>query len=76
MAVFGIAAVFVGGVLLFNPFAARTLALLVGLALVNGGCLEIASGWDSDRRASAMLLGAVLVVGGFVGAFPGSRSQV
>jgi uncharacterized membrane protein HdeD (DUF308 family) len=74
MAVFGVAAVLVGGVLLFNPFAAaRTLALLVGLALVIGGCLEIALGWDSDRRGPAILLGAVLVVGGLLAAFwPGA----
>jgi uncharacterized membrane protein HdeD (DUF308 family) len=70
MAVFGGAAVLVGGVLLFNPVAAaRTLALLIGLALVIGGCLEMASGWDSDRRAPGLLLGAVLVVGGLLAAF-------
>jgi uncharacterized membrane protein HdeD (DUF308 family) len=70
LAVFGGAAVVVGGVLLFNPVAAaRTLALLVGIALVIGGCLEIASAWDSDRRAPGLLLGAVLVVGGLLAAF-------
>jgi uncharacterized membrane protein HdeD (DUF308 family) len=70
MAVFGLAAVVVGVVLLFNPVAAaRTLALLVGLALVIGGCLEIALGWDSDRRGPAIVLGAVLVVGGLLAAF-------
>jgi len=69
-AVFGVAAVLVGGVLLFNPFAAvRTLALLVGLALVIGGCLEVALGWDSGHRARAIVLGAVLVVGGLLAAF-------
>jgi uncharacterized membrane protein HdeD (DUF308 family) len=72
--VFGIGAVVVGGVLLFNPFvAARTLALLVGLALVVGGCLEISLGWNSDRRAMAVLPGVVLVVGGLLAAFwPGA----
>jgi uncharacterized membrane protein HdeD (DUF308 family) len=70
MALFGGAAVIVGGVLLVNPFAAvRTLALLLGLSLVIAGCLEIALGWDSGRRASAMLLGAVLIVGGLLAAF-------
>jgi uncharacterized membrane protein HdeD (DUF308 family) len=70
MALFGGAAVIVGGVLLFNPFAAvRTLALLVGLSLVIGGCLEIALGWESGRRASAILLGAVLIAGGLLAAF-------
>jgi uncharacterized membrane protein HdeD (DUF308 family) len=70
MALFGGAAVIVGGILLFNPFAAvRTLALLIGLALVIGGCLEIALGWESGRRASAILLGAVLIAGGLLAAF-------
>src|SRR5688500_17300836 len=70
MALFGGAAVVVGGFLLFNPFAAvRTLALLLGLSLVIGGCLEIALGWESGRRASGILLGAVLIVGGLLAAF-------
>jgi uncharacterized membrane protein HdeD (DUF308 family) len=70
LAVFGGAAVIVGGVLLFNPFAAvRTLALLLGLSLVIGGCLEIALGWESGRRVSAIVLGAVLIVGGLLAAF-------
>jgi uncharacterized membrane protein HdeD (DUF308 family) len=70
MAVFGVAAVLVGGFLLFNPFAAaRTLALLLGLALVIGGCLEISLSWDSDRRAPGIVLGAILVVGGLLAVF-------
>jgi uncharacterized membrane protein HdeD (DUF308 family) len=70
MALFGIAAVGVGIFLLLNPFAAvRTLAWLLGLSLVIGGCLEIAAGWESGRRASAVLLGAVLIVGGLLAAF-------
>jgi uncharacterized membrane protein HdeD (DUF308 family) len=70
MGLFGGAAVVVGGVLLFNPAAAaRTLALLLGLALVVGGCLEIALGWDTDRRVLTTVLGAVLVVGGLLAAF-------
>jgi uncharacterized membrane protein HdeD (DUF308 family) len=70
LALFGGAAVIVGGILLFNPFAAvRTLALLLGLSLVIGGCLEIALGWESGRRVSAILLGAVLIVGGLLAAF-------
>jgi uncharacterized membrane protein HdeD (DUF308 family) len=74
MAVLGGAAVVLGGVLLFNPYAAaRTLALLVGLALVIGGLLEIAAGWDSDHRVSGTVLGAILVVGGLLAAFwPGA----
>jgi uncharacterized membrane protein HdeD (DUF308 family) len=70
MAVFGGAAVIVGGVLLFNPYAAvRTLALLLGLALVISGCMEIALGWDSGRRGSSLVLGGVLVLGGLLAAF-------
>ena len=65
--VLGAATVVVGVVLLFNPVAAaRTLALLIGLAFVLGGLLEIAAGWESDRRALSIVLGAVLVVGGLV----------
>jgi uncharacterized membrane protein HdeD (DUF308 family) len=70
MIVFGVVAVGVGLFLLFNPFAAvRTLALLLGLSLVVGGCLEIAAGWDSSRRAASLILGGVLVVGGVLCAF-------
>ena len=70
MAVFGGAAVLLGIFLLFNPFAAvRTLALLVGLALVISGVLEIALGWESGRRASSFVLGAILVIGGLLAAF-------
>jgi uncharacterized membrane protein HdeD (DUF308 family) len=70
LAVFGVAVVVVGGFLLFNPYeAARTLALLIGLALLVGGCLEIALAWGSGRRGLAILPGAVLVVGGLVTAF-------
>jgi uncharacterized membrane protein HdeD (DUF308 family) len=70
LAVFGLAALAIGVVLLFNPYAAvRTLALLLGLALVIGGCMEIAVGWDSGRRASSLVLGAVLIIGGLLAAF-------
>jgi uncharacterized membrane protein HdeD (DUF308 family) len=70
MAVFGVAALVVGGVLLVNPYAAvRTLALLLGLALVISGCMEIALGWDSGRRASSLVLGAILIIGGLLAAF-------
>ena len=59
-----------GGVLLLNPYAAvRTLALLLGLALVIGGGMEIALGWDSGRRGPSLVLGAVLVLGGLLVAF-------
>jgi len=43
--------------------------LLLGLSLVIAGCLEVALGWESGRRASAILLGAVLIVGGVLAAF-------
>ena len=70
MLLFGVLAVGVGIFLLLNPFAAvRTLALLLGLSLVVGGCLEIAAGWESRRRASSLVLGAVLIVGGLLVAF-------
>jgi uncharacterized membrane protein HdeD (DUF308 family) len=74
MAVFGGAAVLLGVFLLFNPFAAvRTLALLLGLALVIGGVMEIALGWESGRRAPSFVLGAILVIGGLLAAFwPGA----
>src|SRR5215213_7739704 len=70
MAVFGGAAVLLGIFLLFNPFAAvRTLALLLGLALVISGVMEIALGWDSGKRGSSSVLGAVLIIGGLLAAF-------
>ena len=69
--VLGVAALVIGIVLLFNPVAAaRTLALLVGLSFVIGGFLEIAAGWDAERRRwGSVALGAVLVVGGALAAF-------
>jgi uncharacterized membrane protein HdeD (DUF308 family) len=69
----GGAALVVGVVLLFNPVAAaRTLALLLGLALVIGGLLEMAVGWDARRRWVSVVLGAVLVIGGVLAAvWPG-----
>ncbi|MGY1707457.1 HdeD family acid-resistance protein [Geodermatophilus sp. SYSU D00697] len=70
----GLAVAAVGIALLLNPVAAaRSLALLVGLAFVLGGLLEIAVGWDSGRhRAGSLVLGAVLVVGGVLAAvWPG-----
>ena len=70
MAVLGGAAVLLGIFLLFNPFAAvRTLALLLGLALVISGIMEIALGWESGKRVSSLVLGAILVVGGVLAAF-------
>jgi uncharacterized membrane protein HdeD (DUF308 family) len=64
----GLATVVVGVVLLFNPVAAaRTLALLLGLAFVIGGLLEIAVGWDKGkRRWMSLVLGGILVVGGIL----------
>jgi uncharacterized membrane protein HdeD (DUF308 family) len=70
----GVAAVVVGIVLLFNPVAAaRTLALLLGLALLIGGMLEIAVGWGAEkRRWASFAVGAVLVIGGILAAaWPG-----
>jgi uncharacterized membrane protein HdeD (DUF308 family) len=71
--VLGAATLVVGVVLLFNPVAAaHTLALLIGLAFVIGGMLELAIGWDSPHRWGAFILGAILVVGGVVAAlWPG-----
>jgi uncharacterized membrane protein HdeD (DUF308 family) len=70
IAVLGAAAVVVGIVLTFNPFVAvRTLGLLLGLALVITGCLEIAVDWDSGHRGRGVVLGGVLVVGGLLAAF-------
>lgn len=70
LGVFGVAVVAVGAFLLFNPFAAaRTLALLIGLALFIGGCLEIAVAWGSNKRALAVLPGVLLVIGGLAAAF-------
>ena len=70
----GLLVAVVGIVLLFNPVAAaRSLALLLGLAFVMGGLLEAAVGWGADRhRWASVLLGAVLVVGGILAAaWPG-----
>jgi uncharacterized membrane protein HdeD (DUF308 family) len=62
----GVATLLLGVVLLIDPVAAaRTLALLLGLAFVVGGLLEIASGWDAEkRRWGSFALGSVLVIGG------------
>jgi uncharacterized membrane protein HdeD (DUF308 family) len=67
-AVIGVATVVIGVVLLFNPVAAaRTLALLIGLAFVVGGLLEIAVGWAAEkRRWLTVALGAILVIGGIL----------
>ena len=66
-ALVGLATVIVGVVLLFNPVgAARTLALLLGLAFILGGLLEIAVGWDSRSRWGSVVLGGILVAGGIL----------
>jgi uncharacterized membrane protein HdeD (DUF308 family) len=70
----GLATLIVGVVLLFNPVAAaRSLALLLGLAFVIGGMLEIAVGWDAEkRRWGSFALGAILIIGGVLAAvWPG-----
>jgi len=71
LVVLGVAALVVGVVLLLNPdVAARTLALLIGLGLVVGGCLEIAGREATgSSRAGSLVAGVVLVVGGLVAAF-------
>ena len=72
--VLGLAALVVGVVLLFNPVAAaRSLALLLGLSFIVGGLLEIAVGWDAEkRRGASIALGAVLVIAGVLAAvWPG-----
>ena len=70
----GLAALVIGIVLLFNPVAAaRSLALLLGLSFIVGGLLEIAVGWDAEkRRGASIVLGAVLVIAGVLAAaWPG-----
>lgn len=63
--VLGLAVLVVGIVLLFDPVkAAHALALLIGLGFVLGGLLEMAVGWASGHRTTALVLGGVLVVGG------------
>ena len=70
LGVLGLAVVVVGGILVFNPYAAaRTLALFIGLALLIGGCLELAVAWGSDRRGLAVIPGVLLVIGGLATAF-------
>lgn len=68
----GVGAVVVGLFLLFHPYsAARTLAVLIGLALIVGGLLEMTGGWlaPAERRWSAVVEGLVLVIGGVLAAF-------
>ena len=65
--VVGAATVVVGVVLLFNPvLAVHALALLIGGALVLGGLLELAVGWNGRHRGFAVVLAAILVIGGVV----------
>lgn len=65
----GAATVVLGIVLLFNPTsAAHLLAVLIGIAFMIGGVLEIAVGWTVGSRLAATVLGAVLIVGGVVAA--------
>ena len=72
--VLGLAALVVGIVLLVHPVtAAHALALLVGLAFVVAGLLEVAVGWTSGRRIATLVLGALLVVAGILAAaWPGA----
>src|SRR3569833_692071 len=71
LAVLGAVALVVGVVLLLNPdVAAHTLALLIGLGLVAGGCLEIAGREATgSSRVGSLVVGLILVVGGVVAAF-------
>ncbi|MGY1753492.1 HdeD family acid-resistance protein [Blastococcus sp. SYSU D01042] len=65
VALLGLATFVLGVVLLANPVrAANALALLVGIAFVVGGLLEIAVGWDVGPRWAAVVLGGILVGGG------------
>jgi uncharacterized membrane protein HdeD (DUF308 family) len=67
VSVIGLATIVVGIVLLFNPVAAaHTLALLLGLAFVLGGLLEIGIGWESGSRMGSVVLGGILIVGGLL----------
>ena len=67
--VLGAATMVIGVVLLFNPVAAaRTLAVLIGVALIIGGLLELAVGWHAGHRWSALVLGAVLAICGVLAA--------
>lgn len=74
VAALGLATFVAGVVLLFNPVAAaKSLALLVGLAFILGGLLEIAAGWETRLRWAAVVLGAVLIGGGLLAiAWPGA----
>jgi len=66
----GLATIVVGVVLLFNPVAAaHTLALLIGLAFVLGGLLEMGLGWESRSRGGSVVLGGILIVAGLLAMF-------
>ena len=65
--VFGVAAILLGGFLLFNPYDAAS--VLVGVALLVGGCVDIAQGWGSDGRSTSALPGVLLVIGGLIALF-------
>jgi uncharacterized membrane protein HdeD (DUF308 family) len=71
LAVLGAVALVVGVALLLNPdVAAHTLALLIGLGLVVGGCLEIAGREATgSSRVGSVVVGAILIVGGLIAAF-------
>jgi uncharacterized membrane protein HdeD (DUF308 family) len=71
LVVLGVAVLVVGVVLLLNPdVAAHTLALLIGLGLVLGGCLEIAGREATgSSRVGSVVVGAILIVGGLIAAF-------
>ncbi len=65
----GLAAIVIGIVLLLNPVTAvRSLALLISLALVVGGLLEMVSSRYRHRWVGPAL-GVVLILGGFVAVF-------
>src|ERR671917_1052590 len=63
----GLAPVVLGVVLLFNPVkATNALALLLGIALVFGGLLELAVGWESRPWWGSVVVAGILVVGGLL----------
>jgi len=65
VALLGVATFAFGVVLLANPVkAANTLALLVGIAFLLGGLLEIAAGSQTGSRSGSVALGGILIIGG------------
>ena len=65
----GLAVLALGIVLLFHPTAAaRTLAVLIGIAFIVAGLLEAAVAWSAGHRGASLAVGALLVIGGILAA--------